>query len=345
MKTFLIFAFICSFSVVFAQKKEFDIKTIAFYNVENLFDTINNPLTFDDDRTPNGKYHYTSKVYHDKLDKVSSVLLQIGSEKANDSPALIGVCEVENDTVLRDLVSHKNLKNKHYEFIHKDSPDRRGIDVALLYRKQLFTPTGQNWHSLKIYDEEGLRQYTRDQLVVSGLLGGDLIYVIVNHWPSRRGGTSKSSHFRERAAKLNLKIIDSIRKETENAKIISMGDFNDDPTNKSIKKILNAKAKKKKVGENELYNPMAKMFKNGYNTLAFKDNLNLFDQIIISSAFLNKNYETYQFYKAGIYNKPFLTTKQGKYKNYPFRSYNFTTYQGGYSDHFPVYIYLIKEKN
>ena len=331
--------------VCYCQELTFDIRTIAFYNVENLFDTINNPKKFDDDRTPNGKDKYTSNIYWDKIDKLSRVLSEIGFEKAGSSPAIIGVCEIENLAVLKDLVSSEKLKNKQYGIVHYDSPDERGIDVALLYQKKYFKPLSHKVHELLIFKENGSRDYTRDQLVVTGLLGDDLIHIIVNHWPSRSGGEPKSRPFRLAAAKLNKKIIDSLQLVHHKAKIITMGDFNDDPDNQSIEKVLNARKKKATVDMSlGLYNPMADMHRRGLNTLAYRDKLNLFDQIILSQPLLEKTHGSFRFYKAGIYNKKYLITDKGPYKNYPFRSYYYNKYQGGYSDHFPVYIYLIKEK-
>ena len=328
-----------------SQDKTYDIRTIAFYNVENLFDTINDPKKFDDDRTPNGKDRYTSKVYWDKIDKLSRVLSEIGNKETGTSPVILGVCEIENRAVLEDLISSKKLKEQHYGIVHYDSPDERGIDVALLYQKRYFKPLSHKIHKLLIYKDDGKRDYTRDQLAVSGILDGELIHVIVNHWPSRSGGEAKSRPFRIAAAKLNLKVIDSLQQIDSRAKIITMGDLNDDPDSPSIKKILIAKEKKTNVKPIiGLYNPMASMHRQGFNTLAYRDNLNLFDQIIFTQPFLEKDYSSYRFYKAGIYNKGYLITNKGPFKGYPFRSYNYNTYQGGYSDHFPVYIYLIKEK-
>jgi len=331
--------------VTYGQDKAYDIRTIAFYNVENLFDTINDPKKFDDDRTPNGKDRYTSKVYWDKIDKLSRVLSEIGRKETQTSPVILGVCEIENRAVLEDLVTSKKLREQHYGIVHYESPDERGIDVALLYQKKYFKPISYKAHKLLIFKDDGKRDYTRDQLVVSGILDNELIHVIVNHWPSRSGGEAKSRPFRIAAAKLNKKIIDSLQDISSGAKIITMGDLNDDPDSPSIVKILKAKEKKKDVKPIVgLYNPMADMHRRGFNTLAYRDNLNLFDQIIFTQTFLEKDYSSYRFYKAGIYNKRYLITGKGRFKGYPFRSYNYNTYQGGYSDHFPVYIYLIKEK-
>jgi endonuclease/exonuclease/phosphatase family metal-dependent hydrolase len=331
---------------VFSQtKKDYKIVSIAFYNVENLFDTENNPFTFDDDRTPEGDDVWTEEKYRDKLQKLAGVIAEIGFEIAQQPPAIVGICEVENRQVLEDLINEPKLKQYNYGIVHYDSPDRRGIDVALLYREEIFRLGNSVSHELLIYDskEPDKRVYTRDQLVVGGEIDGEKMHFIVNHWPSRSGGEAASSYKREKAAALNKIILDSIFKREPLAKVISMGDFNDDPNNKSIKEILETKLKKDDLNVHQLYNPMENMSKEGMGTLAYRDGWNLFDQILVSGALTGKDYSRFQFYKAGIFNKKYLITENGQYKGYPFRSYGYSVYQGGYSDHFPVYIYLIKE--
>ena len=333
-------------TVSFGQNsKTYKVNTIAFYNLENLFDTENDPITFDDDRTPEGKDHWTKEIYQDKLKNMARVIAEIGADVSGTTPAIIGVCEVENRTVLEDLVNQKPLIKKDYGIIQFNSPDRRGIDVALLYKKKLFTPTSYKAKELLIYDDndKSKRVFTRDQLIVSGILDGDKINLIVNHWPSRRGGEKRSRSKRIKAAKLNRQIIDSLFSEDPYAKIITMGDFNDDPTSPSIKKYLKAQQKKEGLSIKELYNPMEDIAKKGLGSLAYRDNWNLFDQIIISTELTKKEFSSYRFYKAGIYNKTYLVNAHGRYKGYPYRSYAEGRYTGGYSDHFPVYIYLIKE--
>ncbi len=326
-------------------KKTYKVNTVAFYNLENLFDTIDDPITFDDDRTPNGKDHWTEEIYQDKLKKMSKVIADIGFDVTKNAPALLGVAEIENRKVLEDLVNQPKLLPKDYGIIQFDSPDRRGIDVALLYQKTLFQPINISKHELLIYNDKdrNKRVFTRDQLLVSGLLDGDKIHVIVNHWPSRSGGEARSRHKREKAAALNKKIIDSLHSIDPYAKIITMGDLNDDPTNSSVKKVLGAKDSKDKVKLKGLYNPMEKMAKKGIGSLAYRDSWNLFDQIIVSKALLDNNYSSYKYYKAGVFNKNYLSNPKGRYKGYPYRSFANGAYTGGYSDHFPVYVYLIKE--
>ena len=331
---------------VFSQAhKDYQLITIAFYNLENLFDAENDPITFDDDRTPEGKDRWTEAIYTDKLSKMAEVIAQIGPPQAENGPALLGVAEIENRKVLEDLVSQSVLQQKEYGIVHYDSPDRRGIDVGLLYDKKLFQPISSKAYELKLFDpeRENKRIYTRDQLLVSGNLVGERVHIIVNHWPSRSGGEARTRPRRIAAAVLNRKIIDSIWSQEPYAKIITMGDLNDDPKNKSVKKGLKAKAKLKHVGLKDVYNPMEALAKQGLGTLAYRDSWNLFDQILVSSAWLKKDYDSFQYYKAGIFNKRFLQTPSGAYKDYPFRSFANGNYTGGYSDHFPVYVCLIRK--
>lgn len=346
LKIYFIRLLIFSFFTAFAQEdKQYKIQTIAFYNLENLFDFEDDPITFDDDRTPEGKDHWTEAIYRAKLKNMARVLSEIGSASTGTVPTIIGVCEIENRTVLEDLINQDALQSKNYGIIQFDSPDRRGIDVALIYRKNLFIPTHYIAQELLIYDNNDItkRIYTRDQLVVSGMLDGEKIHFIINHWPSRSGGEARSRPKRIKAAKLTRRIIDSLFSEDPYAKIITMGDFNDDPTSPSIKTYLNTNGKKRDIDIKDLYNPMEEMYNKGFGTLAWRDSWNLFDQLIVSSEFIKPDYSSYRFYKAGIYNKSYLANSRGRYKGYPFRSFANGGYTGGFSDHFPVYLFLIKE--
>jgi hypothetical protein len=327
------------------EKKNYKINAIAFYNLENLFDYEDDPMTFDDDRTPDGKDHWTKDIYHAKLKNMAKVLSEIGSEKTGTTPAIIAVCEIENRRVLEDLLNQEPLLHKNYGIIQFDSPDRRGIDVGLLYQKKLFTPTNFEAHELLIYNDNDIskRIFTRDQLLVSGMLDGEKIHIIVSHWPSRRGGEARSRPKRIKAAKLNKRIIDSLFSIDPYAKIITMGDLNDDPLSSSVKDVLNTNKNRYNLKMKELFNPMEDMFRKGLGTLAWRDEWNLFDQIIMSSELMKKEYSSYRFYKAGIYNKSYLANSQGSYKGYPYRSFGNGAFTGGYSDHFPVFVYLIKE--
>ena len=333
------------FSVYGQNKKQYQLRTIAFYNLENLFDTQNDTLIFDDDRTPEGKDKWTTERFNNKIANLAQVLSEIGAETSNTSPDVIGVCEVENKQVLLDLISHPFLREKNYGIVHFDSPDERGIDVALLYKKNVFVPLNFNSRRLLLFDDDDERNYTRDQLVVEGVLDGETVFLIVNHWPSRSGGELRSRPYRLQAAKLNKRIIDSIRRIDVTAKIIGMGDFNDDPVDPSLKKVLGVKGKKNRLDSLDLFGPMEKLFKKGFGSLAYRDRWNLFDQIYMTSNLINKSSDSFKYWKTGIFTPPYLMDAKGTYKGYPLRTYAGGSYVGGYSDHFPVYIYLIKQVN
>lgn len=329
----------------FAQeKRKFKIHTIAFYNVENLFDTINNPNKFDE-ASPIMEMNFNrGEVYKKKVKNMARVISEIGADQTKNSPAIIGLAEVENRDVIVDLANDEALLPKDYGIVHFESPDARGIDVALLYQKKLFIPLTKSSHEVKIYDDNTKqRVYTRDQLLVSGKLEGDLIHIIVNHWPSRSGGEARSRPKRIAAAKVTKRITDSLQADDPYAKIFIMGDLNDDPTNSSVKEILNAKRDKDEVGLKGIYNPMENMARKGLGTNAYRDAWSLFDQILITKPLLEKDYSSFRFYKAGIYNQIYMTNKRGRWKGYPQRSFADGGFTNGYSDHFPVYVQVIKE--
>ncbi|MFV0540849.1 MAG: endonuclease/exonuclease/phosphatase family protein [Aestuariibaculum sp.] len=325
------------------EKKIFQVNTIAFYNLENLFDTINDPYKFDESSPIMELNINRGKVYKKKVKNMARVIADIGRDITQNTPAIIGVSEAENREVLEDLVNDTSLIKNNYGIVHDHSPDARGIDVALLYQKALFVPTATNSHNLKIYDDQTKKRvYTRNQLIVSGLLEGDPIHVIVNHWPSRSGGEIRSQPKRIAAAKLTKHILDSIQSEDPYAKVFIMGDLNDNPTNTSIKDILKTEKDKSKVKLKGLYNPYDTYFKEGMGTTAYRDTWSLFDQIIITKPLLEKDYSTFRYYKAGIYNKNYLIDKTGRYKGYPKRSFSNGNFTDGFSDHFPVYVLVIR---
>lgn len=362
---------IALFIVIFAiqtanAQKKFVVHTVAFYNFENLFDTINQANN-DEEWLPAGAQNWTGKKYKQKLHNLARVISEIGTgDNPNNSPTLIGGCEIENRGVLEDLVKEPALINKDYGVVHFDSPDKRGIDVALLYQKKHFKPTSYVNIPLLIYNNQAnnnakeaketeedktdkdkvevtqpnSRVYTRDILLVTGFLDGEEVNVMVNHWPSRSGGEKKSSPFREAAGRLNRKIMDSIYKVNPNAKIITMGDLNDGTYNKSVKEGIGAKLKKSEVQPMGIYNPFEQMAKDGHCSLFYRDAGDIFDQIMVSEAFIRPDYSSFRYWKAGIYNKPYMIQTTGQYKGYPLRH---GPNEIGYSDHFPVYIYLIKE--
>lgn len=305
--------------------------TIAFYNLENLFDTTNDPNTLDDDFTPKGKKNWNNYRYKNKIRKLGNVIAQLGTQRSFHTPAIVGVVEVENQAVLNDLVASNNLKNFNYGIVHYDSPDERGIDVALLYKKELFEVLHSETFPLYLEGNNGDRDYTRDVLLVKGNLNNEEIHILVNHWPSRRSGEDLSEVKRIKAAELVVSIVEKINSEIENAKIIIMGDFNDNPSNISVKKHL---------VNDTFYNPMERLINTGNGTLNHKKTWHLFDQIIFSKNFFNLEEKKHSFKYAEVFDKHFLKEWKGKYKGNPFRTYIGKWYQGGFSDHFPVYVYL-----
>lgn len=328
---------------VFAQSKPY---TVVFYNLENLFDTIKSPNTYDEEFTPKGSNAWTGEKYHHKLRNIEQVFYSIAGENKT-FPTLIGVSEIENRSVLEDVVSMPRLQKANYQIAHFDSPDARGIDVALLYRPDQFRYLSSEPIPVRLASDPKWK--TRDILMVHGTIEGEPFFVFVNHWPSRRGGQQASEHLRMLAASVLRHKVDSIQTAVPQAKIIIMGDLNDDPVDKSIAQVLGAGGNIGKLGTTGLFNPYLDMFKKGFGTLAYQDSWNLFDNIIVNANLANKLTGTIGLMRANgndyygqIFDRAFLKQKEGQYKNYPFRTYVGGSFMGGYSDHFPVFIYLSK---
>lgn len=315
----------------FKKKKRPNLHTVAFYNLENLFDTIDDPETLDDDFTPEGHKKWTPKRYKKKLFKLAKTISEIGLEAAQSAPALIGIAEIENEMVVQDLISTEPLRKIDYHYVHYDSPDERGIDTALLYHKDHFEVLFSEPIALLVYNQEGERDTTRDILYVHGKLNGEEVHVFVNHWPSRRDGEVETNHKRLEAAKTVKATMAKIEEQHANPNYIIMGDFNDDPDSASIQKLME---------ETSLYNPMDKLRSPGRGSASYRRSWSLFDQIIVSHNFFNYEKGTHSFAHANIFDDNLLTEWKGKYKGAPYRTYVGRKYIGGYSDHFPVYIQL-----
>ncbi|HYJ63287.1 MAG TPA: endonuclease/exonuclease/phosphatase [Parafilimonas sp.] len=344
MKTnLLLVSFLLIVSISIAQKQQYKSAIVAFYNLENFYDTVDNPNINDEEFLPAGPKNYNSKVYWTKVEHLATVISQIGTDINPDGPALLGVAEIENDTVLNDLIHQPLLKPRNYSFVHYDSRDIRGVDVALLYNPKYFKVLESR--KLFVHMPTGAKQtfFTRDVLWVKGSLNGDTINVFVNHWPSRVGGEQRSAPGRAAAAQVDKNFIDSIEKIKLDSKIIVMGDLNDDPISPSVTKVLGAKENMEDVKPGELYNPWIDMYKKGLGTLAYQDAWGLFDQIMINYSWLNKNQTGFFYYQPHIFNKAFMIENIGRYKGYPMRTWDGNTYRGGYSDHFPTYIILLKK--
>lgn len=295
----------------------------------------------DDDFTAQGSLNNDSEVYHAKLSKLADVVAGMGTNITPDGAAILGIAEVEQRSVIEDFVKQEQLKGRDYQIIHHTSMDFRGIDVALIYQPKYFQVEQYTVLPVEIYYDNGNRQFTRDILWVEGLLNGEKVHVFVNHWPSRSGGEQVTTLKRQAAAQVCKDVLDSLRKADPNVQAIVMGDMNDDPISPSMAKILRATGKKDQISKQGLYNPFSEKYKKGTGTTAWRDAWSLFDQIVVSPGLLEQ--DGFFFYKAEIYNKPNMIQSTGVYRGYPFRSFISGRFSGGYSDHFPVLIYLVKQ--
>lgn len=333
---FLMSLLIASIMLLNLDMKKEDPKaiTLAFYNVENLFDTINDPDSNDDEYLPQSKLAWTKERYVHKINNLAKVIDRLGD---SDGPEIIGLSEVENRQVLKDLIHSEFLKKKGYGIIQFESPDRRGIDVALLYKKNRFKPYATISKSIELPGNKSFR--TRAILLVSGTIGKDTIHFLVNHWPSRLGGKEKSEAKRMLAASTAKALSDSLFALSKNFAVVIMGDFNDEPFNKSIRKILGVKDKADLCALNDYYNPFYRIREEGAGTYKYKGAWELFDQIFISGKLLKKNTLQYEIDSEDIYDPIWMYYKEDM-NHGPFRTYVGTRYYGGYSDHFPVYVQL-----
>lgn len=337
-------AMLTIFGALQSRAANYQLYGVAFYNLENLFDTINNNGKYDLEFSPEGKYRWDGQRYKSKLKNMAYAISKLTTKHTPAGPAIIGVSEIENKSVLDDLVKEDALKELGLQVIHHDSPDRRGVDVGLLYNPKFFRPLRVTNHTLTV---EGLPNFkTRDQMCVVGLLGGERIGVIVNHWPSRRGGKEQSSYLREAAAELSKSIADSLLKVDPNMGVIIMGDLNDDPQDKSCSLVLGAKKKQADVAQGEFYNPFWAKLDSGIGSYCYKGGWNLFDQIIINynlTANKRDNGSKLKFYQSLVHNEEFLKQQDGQYKGYPHRTFSSGAFLNGFSDHFPTQIILVKE--
>ncbi|MFV9549738.1 endonuclease [Algibacter sp. PT7-4] len=310
-----------------------NMQTIAFYNVENLFDLHNNKATNDNDFLPGSVKNWTPKRYQNKLRKIGYAISNIGRRETGKHPALVGLAEIENDTVIKDLIASKHLEHCNYNFVHFDSPDERGIDVALIYDATSFIVLNSEAFAIPLVDDDGSADYTRDVLLVSGVLDGENVHVIVNHWSSRREGQKETEFKRLASSQKVSDIITHLKQQDNNAKIIVMGDFNDSPQNTSLKRL---------VDDYGLFNPMETLRSFTRGTVKHKRQWFLFDQILLSTNYFKSSKSNYEYYKANIFDEAFLKLFKGPFKGSPFRTYVGKKYKGGYSDHFPVYMILKK---
>ncbi|MCK3685992.1 endonuclease/exonuclease/phosphatase family protein [Maribellus sp. YY47] len=327
---FILFIFFNIFRTSAQDSKQF---AVVFYNAENLFDWKNDSLTNDDEFTPEGERHWTYSRFRKKIQNTSKVLLAAGQWSA---PSIIGLCEVENRFVLDQLLTNTALTSIPYKAIHKESPDPRGIDVTLLYNPADFYPLGYNYYPL--INKDGLVQKTREILYVSGILGGtDTLHIFVNHWPSRYGGLMETRNSRKLAAETlkteALKILES----NPFAKIVIVGDFNDQPNDESLH-YFGAQNLEGEPVNNLFYNLSSSWMSHDSGTLKYQSQWFVFDQIVVSGALLHsKEGLVTGPENASIVKLSFLLEDDERYGGQkPFRTYNGFHYSGGFGDHLPV---------
>ncbi len=337
-----LFALIASDSLFAQGGRRGQAVGIAFYNWENLFDTIpNNPEGRDIEFTPGGQRQWDGRKYWEKVHNLAYAISHFTGKTTPYGPAIVGVSEIENRSVMEDVVNQPELKPWNLQVVHHDSPDARGVDVGLLYNPRFFKLENVTNHRLT-----ALSFRTRDQMCVVGSLMGQRVAVIVNHWPSRLGGQEKSEPNRVAAAELSKSIADSLWRIDPNIGVIIMGDLNDDPMDKSCAKIIGAQRKADKVGPHDFYNPFWDILESGTGTLAYKGSWNLFDQIMLSGNLVKPERDTdWSFYQAKVLNFPFLFATEGTLQGAPKRTYSAGSYLGGYSDHFPTEIFLRRYVN
>ena len=300
--------------------------SIAFYNTENLFDYKDDQHTLDKDYTPSGRKKWGKYRYQHKINKIAKVISKIGTDQCIYPPVLVGLAEIETKQVAKDIISSETLRYLNYDCVHYDSPDERGIDVALLFHKDFFKLEHSEAIKIDVFEPNGVKDDTRDILYVKGILYGETTHIFVNHWPSRRNGIDKTHLKRITLAKILTQKTNEILENNPEAKIIIIGDFNDDPNSESIKKHLSSKI---------ILNPTEQLLTQKQGSLNHNGTWHLFDQILHSHSYTNPNGT--QFKEVAIFNKDFLTDWTGRNKGIPLRTYIGKFYRGGFSDHFPVY--------
>lgn len=323
------------------SQKNYDLRIVT-YNVENLFDTKDDPDKIDDDFLPWGMYKWNQERYQTKLKRIFKVLSNVSEW---EYPGIIALTEVENRTVLEDLINATPFAESDYGIIHEESPDARGIDVAMLYRRSIFRPISHEAIPVKMPNDPGFK--TRDILYVQGLVHhSDTLHFFVAHFPSRRGGEAESEPKRILAASVLRAKCDSILSHQPQAKIIITGDFNDDPANASMSETLRGKATLEGAQPGDFFNMMYDAYKKGYGTYKFQSSWNMLDQYVISPALLNPENSIYTTeHSAYIFQPDWLSVKDDAHPGMkPNRTYSGPNYLGGYSDHYPIYMDIFFRK-
>lgn len=334
--------FVVLFAAGIAQKPY----KVVFYNFENLFDTINDPDVHDEEFTPEGAKKWNSIKYNKKIGNLERVLFNIAAED-RDFPIVVGVSEIENRNVMEDVIAQPKLASANYRIVHFDSPDARGVDVGFYYRPDIFKLEGSEPIPFHMPELPNFR--TRDFVTMWGTIEGEPFFFLVSHWPSRLGGKEASDPKRMAAARQVKAIVDSVQRVNPATKVVVMGDLNDDATDDSIVEGLSAQGRVKDLQPGDMFNPFIALLRAGYGTLAYRDAWNLFDNIIVSYNLVDAPAGTLRLlpvgkskFYGGIFRRPYMIQKEGQYKGYPLRTFVGNDFQNGFSDHFPVFIYIGK---
>ncbi len=333
-KVILIFTLVIVAISVQAQSKNKELYSVAFYNLENLFDTIHDAGKNDYEYLPDAAKQWNTEKYISKLANMSKVLSELSTDKVEKGPAAIGVAEIENLRVLEDLIKQPTLADRNYKIVHYEGPDKRGIDCALLYDPAQYKVTSSKLVLSEPFEGDTIHK-TRGFLIVNGKLAGDKVCFIVNHWPSRGAKEPVRIH----AAQQVKVLVDSLQQSDKKLKIVVMGDMNDDPMDKSMV-TLGAKKNKSEVANGELYSPFWEILEDkGVGTLLYRGKWNLFDQILVSPTLLNSK-KGLKYVDGEVFMREYLFEQEGKYKGSPLRTHVGKKWLNGYSDHLPTIIYL-----
>ena len=330
---------------------------IGFYNLENLFDIYDDPVKNDGEFLPDGKNKWTEAKYQKKLQNMAKVIRNM-KEDNGLWHAVLGVSEIENRLVLEDLVMEPQIAEANYQIIHYDGPDRRGVDVALLYKPELFKyiesesiPYTFEGSSIDFVMTKDQQEYfkTRDILMVHGTIDGEHFAIYVAHLPSRAGDKKGSHQLRERGGEIMYNHAMKMQQKYPGIKIICMGDMNDNPTDASMAEYLHGKEKLQDVTDADFFSPFISMLKAGYGSLAYQGVWSIYDLVLVNNALANATDGGLKIrplgkkgYYGRIYRKPYMTTQKGQYKGYPFRTFSNGSFIGGYSDHYPTFIVISK---
>lgn len=341
--------FFALFAVLFvlqagAQDRKLQMHAVAFYNLENLFDTCHDAGKNDWEFLPDGTYHWTKIKYEHKLANMSRVISELGTDKLTYGASIIGVSEVENSKALDDLMAQPKMQKRGYRYIHLEGPDKRGVDCALIYNPRAFK-VSKAFNKDYVYENGDTVRRTRPFLCVQGKLAGDNVTVIVCHWPSR----AAEGIFREYGGRQVRALTDSISKADPSQHIIVMGDMNDDPDNASMAQCLGARRKIKEMEKGDFYNPWWDILrKKGQGTLSYQGAWNLFDQIVLGRTLVEEykanTYSALTLHSYHIFKRDYLFNTGGTYKGTPKRTHSRGVWLDGYSDHLPVVVYLVKTR-